>query len=62
MGHTLIHFENPTNAVEKLKRFYENVIGWKIIQADGPIEYWEIQIVPVAPDGMLTKSGVNGGI
>jgi predicted enzyme related to lactoylglutathione lyase len=28
-------FEIPTNAVEKLKRFYENVFfDWKIIQAD----------------------------
>jgi uncharacterized protein len=48
--------------LEKLKHFYENGFGWKIIQADGPIEYWEIQTVPVEPDGILNKSGVNGGM
>ena len=40
MDHTLIHYEIQTNDVEKLKRFYENIFGWKIIQAHGLIEYW----------------------
>ncbi len=62
MDHTLIHFEIPANNVEKLKRFYEEVFGWKIIQASGPIEYWVIQTVPVDPNGMLMRSGVNGGM
>jgi hypothetical protein len=33
-------FEFSANDVEKLKRFYENVFGWKIIQADRLIDYW----------------------
>jgi predicted enzyme related to lactoylglutathione lyase len=47
MDHTLMHFEIPANNVEKLKRFYEEVFGWKIVQASGPIEYWVIQTVPL---------------
>jgi uncharacterized protein len=48
--------------VEKLKLFYEEVFGWKIIQAVEPIEYWIIETVPVDPDGMLYRPFVNGGM
>ena len=62
MDHTLMHFEIPANDIEKLKRFYEEVFGWKITQSPGPIEYWLIQTVPVDPDGKLKRPGVNGGM
>ncbi len=62
MDHTIIHFEIPANDVEKVKAFYEQVFGWKIIQAAGPIEYWLIQTVPVDANGMLLRPGVNGGM
>ena len=62
MDHTLMHFEIPANNVEKLKRFYEEVFGWKITQSSGPIEYWTIQTVPADPDGNLIRPGVNGGM
>jgi uncharacterized protein len=62
MYHTIIHFEIPANDVEKIKRFYEQVFGWNIVQAAGPIEYWVIQTVPVDPKGMLLRPGVNGGM
>ncbi len=62
MDHTIIHFEIPANDLEKIKGFYEQVFGWKIIQAAGPIEYWVIQTVPVDTRGMLLRPGVNGGM
>jgi predicted enzyme related to lactoylglutathione lyase len=62
MDHTLIHFEIPANDLEKIKGFYEQVFGWKIVQATGPIEYWIIQTVPVDTKGMLIRPGVNGGM
>jgi predicted enzyme related to lactoylglutathione lyase len=62
MDHTIIHFEIPADDIEKLKSFYEQVFGWKIIQSTGPIEYWLIQTVPVDPNGMLIRPGVNGGM
>ncbi len=40
MDHTVVHFEIPAQNIEKLKKFYEEVFNWKIIQAEGPIEYW----------------------
>jgi uncharacterized protein len=62
MDHTIVHFEIPANDIEKLKLFYESVFGWKIELAPGPIEYWLIQTVPVDENGMLLRSGVNGGL
>lgn len=62
MDHTIVHFEIPANDLEKLKRFYEELFGWKIVQASGPIEYWIIQTVPVDSTGMPVRSGVNGGM
>ncbi len=62
MDHTIVHFEIPANNVEKIKTFYEQVFGWKIIPAEGPIEYWIIQTVPTDDQGMLQRPGVNGGL
>lgn len=62
MDHTLIHFEIPAIDVEKLKRFYEQVFGWKILQYPGPVDYWVIQTVPTDEKGMLLHPGVNGGM
>jgi uncharacterized protein len=62
MDHTIMHFEIPADNVDKLKTFYEKVFGWKINQAEGPIEYWLIETVPVNSEGRLLRSGVNGGM
>jgi uncharacterized protein len=62
MDHTIVHFEIPAKNVEKIKKFYEEVFNWKIVQADGPIEYWIIQTVPTDENGMLKNPGVNGGM
>ena len=62
MDHTIIHFEIPANDVEKLKAFYEQIFGWKIVQTLGPIDYWIIQTVPVDANGMTLRPGVNGGL
>ncbi len=62
MDHTIMHFEIPASDVEKLKKFYESVFGWKINQAEGPIDYWLIETVPVSSDGKLLRTGVNGGM
>jgi predicted enzyme related to lactoylglutathione lyase len=62
MDHTIVHFEIPAQNVEKLKKFYTEVFNWKIIQAEGPIEYWVIQTVPTDENGMPKRPGVNGGM
>lgn len=62
MDNTIIHFEIPATDVEKLKRFYAGLFGWKIEKYPGPMEYWMIQTVPVDEKGILLRPGVNGGM
>ena len=62
MEHTIVHFEIPADDVEKMKKFYEALFGWKIIRVTMPSEYWLIHTVPTDEKGMLLKPGVNGGM
>ena len=62
MDHTIVHFEIPAIDIDKLKRFYEEIFGWKIMQAPSPLDYWVIQTVPVDINGAPLRQGVNGGM
>jgi predicted enzyme related to lactoylglutathione lyase len=62
VDHTIVHFEIPAKDVDKLKQFYEQVFGWKIIQYPSPLDYWLIQTVPVDENGAPLRPGVNGGM
>ncbi len=41
---SVVHFEIPADDVERAKKFYGELFGWKIEKFPGPIpmEYWEI--------------------
>ena len=62
MDHTIVHFEIPADDVEKLKKFYSDLFGWKIEKTPGHPEYWMIETVPVDEKGNAVRPGVNGGI
>jgi len=62
VDHTIVHFEILANDVEKLRKFYAELFGWKIEKLPGPMEYWSIETVPVDECGMLVRPGVNGGM
>jgi predicted enzyme related to lactoylglutathione lyase len=62
MDHTVVHFEIPADDVEKLRKFYSELFGWKIERMPGPVEYWGIATVPVNEKGMPQRPGVNGGM
>jgi predicted enzyme related to lactoylglutathione lyase len=62
MDHTIVHFEIPADDVEKLRKFYSELFGWKIEKMPGPVEYWGIATVPVNEKGMPMRPGVNGGM
>lgn len=61
VDHTVVHFEIPANDVEKLKKFYADLFGWKF-QGMQFMPYWTIETVPVSEQGMPIRPGVNGGI
>jgi len=62
MDHTVVHFEVPADDVEKLRKFYSDLFGWKIEKTPGPMEYWVIETVPVDEKMTPVRMGVNGGL
>ncbi|MCW3995492.1 MAG: VOC family protein [Candidatus Bathyarchaeota archaeon] len=61
MDHTIVHFEIPVNDVEKLKKFYSDLFGWKIEKTQFN-EYYSVSTVPVDEMGNPLRPGVNGGM
>jgi predicted enzyme related to lactoylglutathione lyase len=62
VDHTIVHFDIPADDVEKLRKFYGELFGWKIEKTPGTTEYWTIETVPVDEEGMPIRPGVNGGM
>lgn len=62
MDHTVVHFEIPANNVEKLRKFYAELFGWKIEKMPGSMDYWVIGTVPVDEKMTPLRPGVNGGL
>ena len=58
---TIVHFEIPVDNVEKLKKFYSEVFGWKIEKVE-KMDYWTIETVPTDEKGTPLRPGVNGGM
>lgn len=62
MDHTIVHFEIPADDIEKLKKFYKNLFGWKIEKLPGPTTYYTLQTVPTDKNMTPIRPGVNGGL
>ena len=56
---SVVHFEIPADDVERAKRFYGDLFGWKIEKFTGPtpMEYW--MVLTGKEEG---KIGVDGGM
>ena len=57
MSNRPIHFEVQADDAERAKKFYENVMGWKIERSNMPgvgMEYWMVDTG--------TGPGINGGM
>ncbi|MGB9659936.1 MAG: VOC family protein [Nitrososphaerales archaeon] len=50
----------PADNVEKLRKFYSQLFGWKIEKTDG-MDYWLIETVPVDKQGRPKAQGVMEG-
>jgi len=37
---TIVHFEVPSDNIERSKKFYNGLFGWKMERMPGPMEYW----------------------
>ncbi len=40
MAHTIVHFEIPSDNIDRTKKFYNDLFGWKMEKMPGPMEYW----------------------
>ncbi|MES2214217.1 MAG: VOC family protein [Patescibacteria group bacterium] len=59
MANRPVHFEIQADNVERAKKFYETVLGWKIEQVmkkeEGGMDYWMLDTGESVP-------GINGGL
>jgi uncharacterized protein len=39
MATTIVHFEIPSDNIERAKKFYNDLFGWKMEKMPGPMEY-----------------------
>jgi len=37
---TIVHFEIPSDNIERANKFYNGLFGWKAEKMPGPMEYW----------------------
>lgn len=37
---TIVHFEIPSDNIERSRKFYNSLFGWKMEKMPGPMEYW----------------------
>jgi predicted enzyme related to lactoylglutathione lyase len=56
---TVVHFEIPADNVERAKKFYGELFGWKIEKLTGssPMDYW--MVMTGREEGQM---GVDGGL
>lgn len=54
---TIIHFNIPADDVERAKKFYTELFGWKIEKLPGPMEYYGISTT-----NEKGEEGLGGGM
>ncbi len=54
---TIVHFDVPVDDIDRAKKFYKELFGWKIERMPGEIEYYGISTVD--ENG---KEGIFGGM
>ena len=65
MKNPIVHFEIPADDVERAKKFYESIFGWKIEKYPMPEgdEYWGVRTTEVDEKHMpKTPGAINGGL
>ncbi|MCZ7358184.1 MAG: VOC family protein [Candidatus Methanoperedens sp.] len=58
----VVHFEIPSDDIERARKFYKNIFGWKM-DSIPDMDYILIGTTPVDENGMPTEPGaINGGM
>ncbi len=40
MAHTIVHFEIPSDNIERTNKFHNDLFGWKVEKVPGPMVCW----------------------
>ena len=64
---TIVHFEFPADDVERARKFYSNLFGWKIemieVKKDGAsMDYWIISTSRESKESSEKSSHLEGGL
>jgi predicted enzyme related to lactoylglutathione lyase len=54
---TIVHFEIAADDLQRAKKFYSDLLGWKIEKVPGPMDYWMI-----ATTDENGQPGLGGGM
>lgn len=52
----VVHFEFAVNDPVRAIAFYENVLGWKVMKWEGPVDYW------LLTTGEQDQPGIDGAL
>ncbi|MHB8634501.1 MAG: VOC family protein [Thermoplasmatota archaeon] len=62
MANAVVHFEIPTDNLERAQKFYEKAFGWKMNAIPG-MGYVVVHTAPTDAKGMVQQAGaINGGL
>jgi predicted enzyme related to lactoylglutathione lyase len=59
MATTIVHFEIPSDNIERAKKFYNDLFGWKLEKMPGPMEYW---MFATANNSKGEQTTISGGV
>ncbi len=61
---SVVHFEIPADDMERAKKFYKSIFGWKLEDMSSPqMKYTMAQTTETDKEGMPKKPGaINGGM
>lgn len=57
---TIVHFEIPSDNIERAKKFYNDRFSWKMQKMPGPMEYWTFSTTNDKDGG--EQQSVSGGV
>jgi uncharacterized protein len=61
MSPTIVHFEIPSDNIERTKKFYTELFGWKMKNMPGPMEYRMFSTTTVGKD-VGEQQNISGGL
>jgi predicted enzyme related to lactoylglutathione lyase len=59
---TIVHFEIPSDNIERTKKFYNDLFGWNAEKIPGTMEYWMFSTTTNHKDDGEQQQSVSGAV